>query len=367
MADSITDVAGIRVGHWTDLEAATGCTVVLCEHGALAGVDVRGAAPATRETDVLKPGSLVGRAHAILLSGGSAFGLDAATGVMRYLEERGVGFATQAGPVPIVPAAALFDLGIGRPDVRPDAAAGYAACQAAGETVAEGCVGAGTGATVAKLGGPGGAIKSGIGTACRQLADGTLVAAIVAVNAIGAVYDPRTGKPVALPRIGADLQSAEPPPAPPTADAPGAPATAEPPAAPQTEANEADSRTGDALTEPRVATPGSQLFAGTNTTIGVIATTARLDAGGVHRLAISGHDGLALAIRPAHTVFDGDTLFALSLPAEDALNAVPAELLALGQAAAEVVAEAILRGVRTATALHGVPAATSPRDTPSAP
>ena len=316
MADSITDVAGIRVGHWTDLEAATGCTVVLCEHGALAGVDVRGAAPATRETDLLKPGSLVGRAHAILLSGGSAFGLDAATGVMRYLEERGVGFATQAGPVPIVPAAALFDLGIGRPDVRPDAAAGYAACQAAGETVAEGCVGAGTGATVAKLGGPGGAIKSGIGTACRQLADGTLVAAIVAVNAIGAVFDPRTGEPIA---------------------------------------------------SPRTTTSGWRPFAGTNTTIGVIATTARLDAGGVHRLAISGHDGLALAIRPAHTVFDGDTLFALSLPAEDALNTAPAELLALGQAAAEVVAEAILRGVRTATALHGVPAATSPRDTPSAP
>src|SRR5216683_1889462 len=226
MADSITAVPGIRVGHWTDLEAATGCTVVLCEQGALAGVDVRGAAPATRETDLLKPGSLVGRAHAILLSGGSAFGLDAATGVMRYLEERGVGFATQAGPVPIVPGAALFDLGIGRPDVRPDAAAGYAACQAAGETVAEGCVGA-----------------------------GTLVAAIVAVNAIGAVYDPRTGEPIA---------------------------------------------------SPRTTTSGWRPFAGTNTTIGVIATTARLDAGGVHRLAMNGHDGLALAIRPAHTIYDGD-------------------------------------------------------------
>src|SRR5258707_5473144 len=155
MANSITDVPGIRVGHWTNLDAATGCTVVLCEDGAVAGVDVRGAAPASRETDLLRPGSLVGRAYAILLTGGSAFGLDAATGVMRYLEERGVGFPTEAGPVPIVPAAALFDLGIGRSDVRPDAAAGYAACQAAGETVAEGCVGAGTGATVAKMGGPG--------------------------------------------------------------------------------------------------------------------------------------------------------------------------------------------------------------------
>src|SRR6202011_4399058 len=167
MAPSITTVPGIRVGHWTDLDAATGCTVVLCEQGALAGVDVRGAAPATRETDLLRPGSLVGRAHAILLTGGSAFGLAAASGVMRFLEERGAGFPTGAGPVPIVPAAALFDLSLGRADVRPDAAAGYAACVAASETVAEGCVGAGTGATVAKLGGAAGAIKSGIGAAAQ--------------------------------------------------------------------------------------------------------------------------------------------------------------------------------------------------------
>src|SRR5713226_8639761 len=139
---SITAIPGIRVGHWTDLNAATGCTVVLCEQGAVAGVDVRGGAPATRETDLLRPGSLVGRAHAILLSGGSAFGLDAATGVMRYLEQRGIGFPTGQGPVPIVPAAALFDLGIGRADVRPDAAAGYAACVAAGPEFEEGCVGA---------------------------------------------------------------------------------------------------------------------------------------------------------------------------------------------------------------------------------
>src|SRR5438552_18097627 len=201
MASSITEIPGIRVGHWTNLDAATGCTVVLCEDGAVAGVDVRGAAPASRETDLLRPGSLVGRAYAILLTGGSAFGLDAATGVMRYLEERGVGFPTHAGPVPIVPAAALFDLGIGRSDVRPDAPAGYAACQAASEkTVAEGCVGAGTGATVAKMGGPGGAIKSGIGTACIQLANGTRIGALVAVNAVGSVCDPRTGEVVAAPR-----------------------------------------------------------------------------------------------------------------------------------------------------------------------
>src|SRR5207253_2814320 len=160
---SIASIPGIRVGHWTDLEAATGCSVVLCEQAATVGVDVRGSAPATRETDLLRPGNLVGRAQAILLSGGSAFGLDAATGVMRFLEERGIGYPTAAGVVPIVPAAAIIDLGIGRADVRPDAAAGYAACEAATASLQteEGCVGAGTGATVAKMGGFEGALKSG--------------------------------------------------------------------------------------------------------------------------------------------------------------------------------------------------------------
>src|SRR5262249_8000419 len=173
-------VPGIRVGHWTDLDAGTGCTVVLCEQAVAVGVDVRGAAPATRETDLLQPGRLVGRAHAILLTGGSAFGLDAATGVMRFLEERGIGLPTHASRVPIVSAAALFDLGFGRADVRPNAAAGYAACQAASDaSVAEGCVGAGTGATVAKQRGAAGAIKGGIGSAGRVLEDGTLVAALV--------------------------------------------------------------------------------------------------------------------------------------------------------------------------------------------
>ena len=303
MGSSIAAVPGIRVGHWTDLDAGTGCTVVLCEQGPRAGVDVRGAAPATRETDLLRPGSLVGRAHAILLSGGSAFGLDAAAGVMRYLEEHGVGFATHAGRVPIVPAAALFDLGIGRADVRPDAAAGYAACGSATREVSEGCVGAGTGATVAKLAGPGGAVKSGIGTAARTLSDGTLVGVLLAVNAVGAVYDPWSGAPLAVPRATA---------------------------------------------------PDRQPLVGTSTTIGVIATTAALDAGGVARLATVGHDGLALAIRPAHTSYDGDTLFALSLPAADA---PPPDVLRLEQAVVEVVAEAVVRAVRAATPLHGIPAA----------
>ncbi len=312
MARSIADIPGIRVGHWTDLDAATGCTVVLCENAVRAGVDVRGAAPATRETDLLRPGSLVGRAHAILLTGGSAFGLDAATGVMRYLEERGVGFPTPAGAVPIVPAAALFDLGIGRADVRPDAAAGYAACQAATRRVEEGCVGAGTGATVAKLNGPAGAVKSGIGTAARMLKDGALIGALVAVNAVGAIYEPATGLAIARPR--------EATPAATTSDTPGA----------------------------------KSPLLGTNTTIGVMATTAPLDAAGLSRLATLGHDGLALAIRPAHTSYDGDTLFALSLPG---LDPTSLDVLELEQAAAEVVAEAVVRAVRAATPLHGIPAA----------
>ena len=305
MAHTFASLPGIRVGHWTDLDAATGCTVVLCEQGPRAGVDVRGAAPATRETDLLRPGSLVGRAHAILLSGGSAFGLDAAGGVMRYLEEHGVGFPTHAGRVPIVPGAALFDLGIGRAEVRPDAAAGYAACLAAADHVPEGCVGAGTGATVAKLAGPAGAVKSGIGSAARRLADGTLVGALLAVNAVGSVYDPWSGAPLALPRA--------------VSQAPYAP------------------------------------LVGTSTTIGVLATTATLDAGGVSRLAALGHDGLALAIRPAHTSYDGDTLFALSVPTTGADAAV--DMLALEQAVVEVVAEAVIRAVRAATPLHGIPAA----------
>ncbi|HEY1293326.1 MAG TPA: P1 family peptidase [Chloroflexota bacterium] len=302
---SIVSVPGIRVGHWTDLQAGTGCTVILCEDAVSVGVDVRGAAPATRETDLLRPGSLVGRAHAILLTGGSAFGLDAATGVMRFLEERGVGVPMRSGPVPIVSAAVLFDLGLGRADVRPDAEAGYAACLAATSSeVVEGTVGAGTGATVAKSRGPDGAIKGGIGSAARQLSDGVIVGALVAVNAVGNIHEPSSGQAIAVPRAHAVSGSPSP---------------------------------------------------GENTTIGVIVTSARLDSAGINRLATLGHDGLALAIRPAHTLYDGDTLFAISLPAQG--HEVPdADPVALGQAAAEVVAEAIVRGVRAATPLHGLPA-----------
>src|SRR5215831_2987043 len=201
---SIASVPGIRVGHWTDLQAGTGCTVVLCEDAVAVGVDVRGAAPGTRETDLLRPGSLVGRAHAILLTGGSAFGLDAASGVMRFLEERGVGVPMHSGPVPIVSAAVLFDLGLGRADVRPNAESGYAACLAATNSgIVEGTVGAGTGATVAKSRGPEGSIKGGIGSAARELRDGVIVGALVAVNAVGNVHDPSSGQAIAVPRTAA--------------------------------------------------------------------------------------------------------------------------------------------------------------------
>jgi L-aminopeptidase/D-esterase-like protein len=238
-----------------------------------------------------------------LLTGGSAFGLDAATGVMRYLEEHGVGVQTHAAKVPIVSAAALYDLGLGRADVRPDASAGYAACESATHLeVTEGSVGAGTGATVAKRFGPEGAMKGGIGGAARMVGDSVVVAALVAVNAVGSIYDPWSGRAVAEPRV--------------------------------------------------VGNPRRPLMGG-NTTIGVIATNARLDSAAANRLATLGHDGLALAIRPAHTQFDGDTLFAISLPSADA----PAvEFALLGEAAASAVADAIVRGVRAATPLHGVPA-----------
>jgi L-aminopeptidase/D-esterase-like protein len=306
MAAAITAVRGIRVGHWTDLEAGTGCTVVLCEQAVAVGVDVRGASPATRETDLLRAGALVGRAHAVLLSGGSAFGLDAATGVMRFLEEHDIGVQTHAGTVPIVSAAALYDLGLGRADVRPDASAGYAACQAATDgAVAEGTVGAGTGATVAKRFGPAGSIKGGIGSAARVLEGGVVVGALVAVNAVGGIFDPYTA---------------------------------------------------EAIAEPRVKSYVGPPLIGVNTTIGVIATNARLDSVGVNRLAAVGHDGLAMAIRPAHTRYDGDTLFAISLPVAEA---DVTDFVSLGEAAAQAVAEAIVRGVRSATPLHGVPSAAS--------
>ncbi len=314
MYNAITDVPGIKAGHYTDLVAATGCTVVLCEQGAVAGVDVRGASPGTRETDLMRPMTLVDKIHAILLAGGSAFGLDAASGVMRYLEEKGIGYVTGAGLVPIVPAAVLFDLAIGSSKIRPGAEQGYAACQcAAAASVEEGCVGAGTGAMVGQLLGNGRATKSGLGTASEILPNGVIVGAIVAVNALGDVIDEKTGE------ILAGLRSYN---------------------------GRGFQPTIDLLRQAG----GGNMESAYHTTIGVVATNAKLDKNGANKMAQMAHDGLARSINPCHTMFDGDTIFALSQG--DKLL----DLTCAGAVAAEVLAEAIRRAVMQAVSLCNVPA-----------
>ena len=315
---SITDVAGLEVGHFTDARRPTGCTVVLCRGGAVAGVDVRGAAPGTRETELLSPLNAVEQVHAVLLAGGSAFGLDAAGGVMRWLDERGVGVAVGPVRVPIVPAAILFDLWVGDPAIRPDAAAGYAACEAASAAApAEGSVGAGAGASVGKLFGIERAMKGGIGSASITV-DGITVAALVAVNAIGDVVDPASGALVAGAR----------------------------------------SADGSALHDTMAALrrgelPPQLLTVGGATTIGVVATDAVLTKAQAGKLAQMAHDGLARSIHPVHTMTDGDTLFALATGA----SGKAAHPTLLGALAAEVTAQAVLRGVTQASGLPGLPAA----------
>ena len=308
---AITDVPGIEAGHFTDTRRPTGCTVVIARDGAVAGVDVRGAAPGTRETDLLAPGNLVDKVHAVMLAGGSAWGLDAATGAVRWLEERGVGLDVGVGRLPLVPAAVLFDLLVGDMKIRPDAAAGYAACAAAsGQPPAEGSVGAGAGAVVGKAFGMPHAMKGGVGTA-SVCVDGVTVGALIACNAVGDVVDPDTSLPLAGAR---------------TAD-------------------------GRALRDTRRALlrgePPHALLAGSNTTIGVIATDARLTKVQAQRLAVAGHDGLARAINPVHTMSDGDTLFAL------ATGRAPRHpgMLVLATMAAEAVARATVRAVLAARTL----------------
>jgi len=311
MHDDITDVPDIRVGHDTNLEAGTGCTVILCDSPAVGGVDVRGGAPATRETDLLRPIYMVEEVHAILLTGGSAFGLDAASGVMRYLEEHHIGFDVGVARVPIVPAAALFDLGFGSASIRPDAAAGYRACeQATTEAVMLGNVGAGTGATVGKMFGPFFAMKGGLGSASQQLDNDTVVGALVAVNAVGDVVDPQTQKVIAGAR------------------------------------NHIES---DSL----ISNPFG------NTTIAVVATNAQLSKDAVNKVAQMAHNGLAQAIRPAHTMFDGDTIFALASRSAPQTQPDPLQTSMIGAAAADALARAIVKAIRNASALHGVPAAQS--------
>jgi L-aminopeptidase/D-esterase-like protein len=319
---AITDVAGIKVGHFTDPRKPTGCTVILVEDGAVAGVDVRGAAPGTRETDLLDPINTVQQVHAIVLSGGSAFGLDTASGVVRYLEERGIGFKLGAAVVPIVPAAILFDLALGDHKIRPDAEAGYKACKAAtSDAPAEGNAGAGAGATVGKLFGMTRAMKSGVGTAAIRLNDGKsnrlTVGAIVAVNAVGDVLDPGTGKVIA------------------------------------------GARTPDGkslLGTMNAIIRGDQLppsVGGTSTTIGVVATDLKLDKAQATKVAQMAHDGLARAINPIHTPFDGDTIFAV---ATGRSSRAPNVTL-IGALAAEAMARAVVRAVRAARGLDGFPGA----------
>ena len=307
----IAQVQGLLVGHHTLTQRPTGCTVVLCPQGATAGVDVRGAAPGTRETDLLHPSHLVQQVHGITLSGGSAWGLDAASGTARWLEEQGIGLDVGVARIPLVPAAVLFDLGLGDARVRPDAAAGYAACAAASRTrPAEGSVGAGAGASVGKIFGQERAMKGGIGTASFTV-DGVTVGAIVACNALGDVYHPRTGALLAGCRSadGSELRGAR-----------------------------------DALL---AGTPASPVLSGSNTTIGVIATDVALTKPQAQRLATIGHDGLARAINPAHTMSDGDTLFALATGQADKTLG----LMTLFTLAAEAVAIATARAVLLASSV----------------
>lgn len=323
--NAITDVPGIRVGHAQNEEALTGCTVLLCEKGAVGGVDQRGGAPGTRETDAMHPIHLVSQVHAITLAGGSAFGLDAASGVVRYLEERGVGFDVRVARVPIVPAAILFDLGIGRADVRPDAAMGYQAClNASTDPPAEGNRGAGCGATVGKILGMGQAMKSGIGTASLEIGSQVIVGALAAVNAFGDIIDPQNGQIIA-----------------------GARTLHEDPLQIGSAGYFADTLQ---VMKSLVGRTILGFASREHTVIGVVATNARLTKEQVNKVAQMAQDGLARTVRPAHTMLDGDTIFALATGERDA------DVNIVGAFGAEVFAQAILRAVRAARSVAGVPA-----------
>jgi L-aminopeptidase/D-esterase-like protein len=312
------DVPGLRVGHATDAERITGCSVVLALDGAVGGVDVRGSAPGTRETDLLRPTALVEHVHAICLAGGSAFGLAAADGVMRWLDERGIGVSTGARAVPIVPAAVIFDCFLGEPTAYPDATLGYAACADADAGMVggewEGSIGAGTGATVGKLGGPERATKSGVGTAATRV-DGHTIGALAVTNAVGNVVG-RDGRILAGMRDGKGGYE------------------------------EADR----ILRQPQSTEPIASF--GGNTTLAVIGTDAPFDRAGCRKLAELGHDALAIAIRPVHTMFDGDAVFALSTGRGSPLGGL--EAVRIGAAAVDVLVEAIERSVLTATGRGGI-------------
>jgi L-aminopeptidase/D-esterase-like protein len=322
--NAITDVRGIQVGHAQDEEAFTGCTVIICRKGAAAGVDVRGGAPGTRETDLLNPVNLVEKVHAVVLAGGSAFGLDAASGVMRYLEEQKVGFNTGVAKVPIVPSAILFDLNLGRADVRPDSAMGYrAAASASSDAPAEGNAGVGMGASVGKMFGLGLAMKAGVGTASMSIGGGVVVGALVAVNAWGDVIDPKTNQ------IIAGLRSGK--------------------VGPLHVGKQVDFADTLSMMKSTVGRNILGLTSRANTVIGVVATNAKLTKTQATKVAQMAQDGIARTIRPAHTMLDGDVIFALSTGTRTA------DVSSIGAFAAEVLAEAILRGVRMAKSTGELP------------
>ncbi len=314
----LTDISGIRVGHFSDYEALTGCTVVLCEQGAVGGIAIFGSAASTRAVDPFAPAHLVEKVHGVVFAGGSAFGLDTVAGVMRYLERRGIGFDTGAARVPIVGGAILYDLAAGSSAVRPTADMGEAAANAAGDgPVEEGSIGAGTGATIGKLFGLGQAMKGGVGTATVKAAGEALVSALAVVNAFGDVLDPATGRPVAGARVSAG------------------------------------SRELAGMAECMKRGQIRKTFGGpvqqTNTTLAVVATNARLTKLESSKLAAMAQAGFARTISPVHTTFDGDLIFALSA------GEAEADLNVLGVAAAEAVAASIVRAVKLARSLGGIP------------
>lgn len=320
----LTDIEGILLGHASDFDAVTGCTVILCgAEGAVAGADVRGSAVGERESEALRVGHLVDRIHALVLAGGSAFGLEAASGVMRYLEEQGIGFDTGIARVPIVPAAILFDLGLGSARRRPDAAMGYdAASQATSEAVEEGSVGAGTGATVGKLYGLKQATKGGLGSVTKELPGGVKVSVLVVVNAFGDVRDPASGEILAGARI-----------------------------------SENSAKAADTVAQMKRGMIGKTFGSSapaparlSSTTLAVVATSATFDRPAITKIAAMAQNGLARALAPVHTTFDGDVVYGLSLGQKEA------DLNTVGTVAAEAVAEAIVRGVKQARTLGGVPA-----------
>lgn len=311
----ITDIPGVLAGHFTDTRRPTGCTVVIAPEGAVCGVDVRGSAPGTREIALLDPVNTIQEVHALVLSGGSAFGLDTASGVMQYLEEKNIGFLTENGIVPIVPAAILYDLGVGDPSIRPGREEGYKACRAAStEPLAEGNAGAGAGATVGKMFGSKFAMKSGIGTASFKIED-LVVAAVVAVNAVGDVIDPSSGKIIAGARN-----------------------------------EECFINAAEQLKKRKLT--GTMAKAGENTTLGIVATNVKLSKTEATKVAQMAHDGLARTINPVHLPMDGDTIFAFSTGQVEYPN-----LGQVGALAAEAMAAAVNRAVLCAEGIEGYPAA----------